>query len=66
MTPYQIGKSIRKARGTRSIREVAPACGLSRHQVTSIESASTNYTIGSLLALCKELGCTITITKDTP
>jgi transcriptional regulator with XRE-family HTH domain len=66
MNAQQIGKALRKARGTRSIREAAPACGLSRHQVTSIESASTNYTIGSLLALCKELGCTITITKRTP
>ena len=61
MTTKQIGKAIRKARGTRSIREVASACGLSRHQVTAIESASTNYTIGSLIALANELGVQIVV-----
>ena len=59
MTPKQIGTAIRKARGQRSIREVARAAGLSRHQVTSIEQATTNYTIQSLLALAKVVGVTI-------
>lgn len=35
---------------------------LSRHQVTSIEQATTNYTIQSLLALAKAVGVTVTIT----
>lgn len=56
MTPKQIGAAVRKARGTRSIREVAAATGLHRDQVKAIEEARTNYTIGSLLALCKEVG----------
>lgn len=56
MTPKQIGAAVRKARGKRSIREVAGSAGLSRHQVTSIEQAATAYTINSLLALCKVLG----------
>ena len=56
MTPKQIGASVRKARGQRSIREVARAAGLSRHQVTSIEQGSTAYTINSLLSLCKVVG----------
>ena len=56
MTPKQIGASVRKARGQRSIRQVAGAAGLSRHQVTSIEQGATAYTINSLLALCKVVG----------
>ncbi len=60
MTQTTIGTTIRKARGDRSIREVAAASGLSRHQVISIEQAATNYTINSLLTLAKEVGVTIT------
>lgn len=56
MTPKQIGAAVRKARGQRSIRKVAGAAGLSRHQVTSIEQGTTAYTINSLLALCKVVG----------
>lgn len=59
MTPKQIGASMRKARGPRSIREVAGAAGLSRHQVTSIEQATTNYTIQSLMALSRVVGVTV-------
>lgn len=61
MTPTQLGKAIRKARGDRSIRDVSIASGLNRHQVTAIETAATNYTIGSLMALCKVLGVSINI-----
>ncbi len=39
MTIKQIGASVRKARGQRSISEVAEAAGLERHQVTGIEQA---------------------------
>ena len=56
MTPKQIGAAARKARGQRSIREVAGAAGLSRHQVTGIEAGTKAYTINSLLALCKAVG----------
>ena len=56
MTTRQIGAAVRKARGQRSIREVAGAAGLSRHQVTSIEQGTTAYTINSLLSLCKAVG----------
>lgn len=56
MTPKQIGAAIRKARGQRSIREVAASAGLHRDQVTGIEQATKAYTIGSLLALCKAVG----------
>ena len=56
MTPKQIGKAVRKARGQRSIREVAGAAGLHRDQVTGIEQATKAYTVQSLLKLCKVLG----------
>ena len=56
MTTNQIGKAIRKARGQRSIREVAGAAGLHRDQVTGIEQATRAYTVLSLLALCKAVG----------
>ena len=56
MTPRQIGAAMRKARGQRSIRHVAGAAGLSRHQVTGIEDGSKAYTINSLLALCRVVG----------
>jgi len=56
MTIKQIGAAVRKARGQRSISEVAEAAGLERHQVTSIEQGTTAYTINSLLALCKTVG----------
>lgn len=56
MTTQHIGAAIRKARGARSIRQVAAAAGLHRDQVKAIEEARTNYTIGSLLALCREVG----------
>ena len=32
-----------------------------RHQVTSIEQATTNYTIQSLMALAKVVGVTVTL-----
>ncbi len=60
MTTTTIGTTIRKARGDRSIREVARVSGLSRQQVMNIEQAATNYTIHSLLTLVKEVGVTIT------
>ena len=56
MTPKQIGDTIRKARGQRSIRQVAGAAGLHRDQVTGIEQATRAYTVLSLLALCKAVG----------
>ena len=56
MTPKQIGAAIRKARGQRSIREVAASASLHRDQVTGIEQGTKAYTIGSLLALCKAVG----------
>jgi len=56
MTIKQIGETVRKARGQRSISEVAEAAGLERHQVTSIEQATKAYTVLSLLALCKAVG----------
>ena len=56
MTPKQIGAAVRKARGQRSIREVAGAAGLHRGQVTGIEAGTKAYTINSLLALCKAVG----------
>lgn len=56
MTPKQIGAVVRKARGQRSISEVAEAAGLNRHQVRAIEQAETAYTVLSLLALCKAVG----------
>jgi len=59
MTPKQIGAAVRKARGQRSIREVAGAAGLHRDQVTSIEQATKAYTVLSLLALCKVVGLRI-------
>jgi hypothetical protein len=56
MTPKQIGQAVRKARGQRSIREVAGAAGLHRDQVTSIEQATKAYTMPAFLRLCKALG----------
>ncbi len=56
MTIKQIGAAVRKARGQRSIREVAGAAGLERHQVTGIEQATKAYTMPVLLRLCKALG----------
>lgn len=56
MTTKQIGAAVRKARGQRSIREVARSAGLHRDQVTGIEQATKAYTVLSLLALCKVVG----------
>ena len=56
MTIKQIGAAVRKARGQRSIREVAGAAGLHRDQVTGIEQGTKAYTVLSLLALCKAVG----------
>lgn len=56
MTPKQIGAAVRKARGQRSIRQVAGAAGLHRDQVAGIEAGTKAYTIHSLLALCKVVG----------
>lgn len=61
MTPKQIGKAVRKARGQRSIREVARAAGLHRDQVTGIEQGTKAYTINSLLALCRAVGLRVRI-----
>ena len=56
MTIKQVGAAVRKARGQRSIREVAGTAGLHRDQVTGIERATKAYTVVSLLALCKVVG----------
>jgi transcriptional regulator with XRE-family HTH domain len=56
MTPKQIGAAVRKARGQRSISEVAEAAGLERHQVTGIEQATKAYTMPAFLRLVKALG----------
>lgn len=56
MTTKHIGAAVRKARGQRSISEVAEAAGLNRHQVRAIEQAETAYTVRSLLAVCKVVG----------
>lgn len=56
MTIKQIGAAMRKARGQRSIREVAGAAGLHRDQVKGIEEGTKAYTVQSLLKLCKVLG----------
>lgn len=56
MTPKQIGAAVRKARGQRSVREVAGAAGLHRDQVAGIEAGTKAYTIHSLMALCKAVG----------
>lgn len=59
MTLKQIGAALRKARGQRSIREVAGAVGLHRDQIKGIEQGTTAYTMPTFLALCKELGVKI-------
>ena len=56
MTPKQIGALLRKARGQRSVRQVAGAAGLHRDQVAGIEAGTKASTINSLLALCKVVG----------
>ena len=56
MTTRQIGAAVRKARGQRSISEVAEAAGLERHQVRGIELGTKAYTVVSLLALCTAVG----------
>ena len=56
MTPKQIGALLRKARGQRSVRQVAGAAGLHRDQVAGIEAGTKAYTIHSLLTLCKAVG----------
>ena len=56
MTPKQIGEAARKARGQRSISEVAEAAGLERHQVTGVEQATKAYTMPVFLKLVKALG----------
>lgn len=56
MTPKQIGAALRKARGQRSIREVARAAGLHRDQVTGIERGTKDYTMPSFLKLCTAVG----------
>ena len=55
MTSKQIGAAMRKARGQRSIRQVAGAAGLHRDQVTGIEQGTKAYTVQSLLKLCAVL-----------
>lgn len=56
MTINQIGAAVRKARGQRSISEVAETAGLERHQVKGIEQATKAYTMPVFLKLCKALG----------
>lgn len=56
MTTQQLGTLIRKARGKRSIREVAMASGLHRDQVKAIEAGRTAYTMPVFLRLCEALG----------
>ena len=56
MTPKQIGAAVRKARGHRSVRQVAEAAGLHRDQIAGIEAGTKAYTVQSLLKICKVLG----------
>ncbi|HQZ44288.1 MAG TPA: helix-turn-helix transcriptional regulator [Flavobacteriales bacterium] len=61
MTPNQIGAAVRKARGQRSIREVARTACLHRDQIKGIEQATKDYTMPTFLRLCKVLGVTVRI-----
>ena len=56
MTIKQIGAAVRKARGQRSLSEVAEADGLERHQVTGVEKATKAYTMPVFLKLVKAWG----------
>jgi len=55
-TKQQIGEAILKARGEMSKRQVAIQAGMTWHQIEAIETGSTNYTIESLMAVCKVVG----------
>ena len=61
MNTKQIGTAIRKARGKRSVRSVAIEANVQRHQVGSVENASSNYTIETLLALAKVVGVEVKV-----
>lgn len=63
MTPKQIGIAIRKARGQRSLTEVAQQAGVTRHQVKAIEEASRAYTVLTLVDVCKAVGVKVALTK---
>lgn len=66
MTPTQIGKILRKARGDRSVYSIAKVTGLKRDQITAMEQGTTaHYTIKSLLTLCRELGLKVTFEKKS-
>lgn len=58
MTPKQIGAAVRKARGERSVRQVALASGIKRDQVKAIEDGK-GYTMSTFLALCRVIGLTL-------
>lgn len=61
MTIKQLGSTMRKLRGERSIREVAAASGMTRDQIRGIERGTRAYTMPSFLALCKALGVTMEV-----
>lgn len=63
MTPKQIGAAMRKARGQRSVRQVAEAAGLHRDQVRGIETGTKAYTMPTFLTLCKALGVRLMVEK---
>jgi transcriptional regulator with XRE-family HTH domain len=56
MTEKETGEVLRAKRGTRSLREVATAAGITPRQVQDIEQARTAYTYRSLLALAAAVG----------
>lgn len=56
MSEKETGEVLRKKRGTRSLREVATAAGITPRQVQDIEQARTAYTYRSLLALAAAVG----------
>lgn len=60
MTATNIGKTIRKARGERSLRCVAREARVESSQVKRVEQGVEAYTITTLLAVSKAVGVTIT------
>lgn len=66
MTQKEIGKIVATARKKKncSLLEIKIATGVQPFQVNSIENATANYTILSLLSICKYLGVELTANSN--
>lgn len=64
MTKKEIGKALIKARGKKTRYQVCKEAKVAAHQLTYMEKGANNYTLDSLIKVCKVVGLEVVVEPD--